>query len=202
MRSKALHCSRNNADMRPNQKRLHLKIIVAEAMSHHELSLEVEQRCISVWKEQWAKRTARVTLLVDFGDQFVIIMDASNGFWFLPGGGVEQGESIEKAAKREALEELGLEIKINHAMKEFHVTLMSKKTKEQLIIPPFTLVHAVPVKGQLNAEYAPNRKILLVKKKDCKKLLHGFKIPTEYECMSPYYYVSKEVVRQLATCAT
>ena len=59
-------------------------------MSHHELSVEVEPRCISVWKEQWAKRLARVTLLVDFADQFLIVMDTSNGFWFLPGGGVEQ----------------------------------------------------------------------------------------------------------------
>jgi hypothetical protein len=139
---------------------------------------------------------------VDFGDQFVIVMDLSNGFWFLPGGGVEQNESVEEAAKREALEELGLGIKINRGVKEFHVTLVSKKTKEQLVIPPFLLVHAMPVKGQLNAEYAPNRKILLVKKKDCRKLLQNFKLPAEYECMKPYYDVSKETVRQLTVCST
>jgi len=178
------------------------KIAMVEAMLHYKLSVKVKPRCISVWKEQWAKRLARVTLLVDFGDQFVIVMDKSNGFWFLPGGGVEQNESIEEAAKREALEELGLEMEINRVIKEFHITLISTKTKEQLIIPPFTLVHAIPIRGQLNAEYAPNRKIILVKKKDCRKLLHSFKIPIEYECMSPYYYVSKEVVRQLAICST
>ena len=171
-------------------------------MSHHELSVEVEPRCISVWKEQWAKRLARVTLLVDFGDQFVIVMDPSDGFWFLPGGGVEQNESIEETAKREALEELGLEIKVNQVAKEFRVTLISKKTKEQFVIPSFIIVHATPAKGKLKLEYAPNRKILLVRKKDCRKLLHSFKIPIEYECMRPYYYVSKEVVRQLAICST
>jgi len=77
-------------------------------MWHQELSIAVEPRCISVWKEPWAKRCARVTLFVDFGDQFVIVMGTSNGFWFLPGGGVEQNESIEETAKREAAEELGL----------------------------------------------------------------------------------------------
>lgn len=61
-------------------------------MLHQELSIEVEPRCISVWKEPWAKRSARVTLLVDFDDQFAIVMDTSNGFWFLPGGGIEQNE--------------------------------------------------------------------------------------------------------------
>ena len=171
-------------------------------MSHHELSVEVEPRCISVWKEQWAKRLARVTLLVDFADQFVIVMDTSNGFWFLPGGGVEQNESIEETAKREALEELGLEIEVNHVVKQFCVTLISKKVQEQFVIPPFIIVHATPVKGKLRVEYASNRKILLVKKKDCRWLLHSFKIPVEYECMSPYYCVSKEVVRQLALCST
>lgn len=171
-------------------------------MAHQELSLEVEQRCLSMWKGLCAKRFARVTLLVDFGDQFVIVADTSSGFWFLPGGGVEQGESVEEASKREALEELGLEITINRIMKEYHVTLISKKEKEQLTIPSFIIVHATPVRGQPSAEYAPNRKILLIKKKDCEKLLHSYKIPIEYECMSPYYYVSKEVVRQLAACST
>lgn len=43
-------------------------------MLHQELSIEVEPRCISVWKEPWAKRFARVTLLVDFDDQFAIVI--------------------------------------------------------------------------------------------------------------------------------
>ena len=171
-------------------------------MSYQNLSFEVEQRCITVWKRQWTERSARVTLLVDFSDQFAIIMDPSSSFWFLPGGGAEQNESMEEAAKREALEELGLGINVNQVVKEFRVPLVSKKTKEQLAIPPFIVVHAIPTKGQLNTEYAPNRKVLLVKKQDCRKLLHSFKTPIKYECMCSYYYVSKEVVRQLAVCST
>ncbi|UCH71340.1 MAG: NUDIX hydrolase, partial [Candidatus Bathyarchaeota archaeon] len=79
-------------------------------MINQELTIRVESRCISIWKEPWARRLARVTLLVDFDEQIVVVMDTSNGFWFLPGGGMKQGELVEETAKREAEEELGLKI--------------------------------------------------------------------------------------------
>jgi hypothetical protein len=171
-------------------------------MSHHELIIEVETQCLSVWKEPWARRFARVTLFVDFNDRFAIVMDASNGFWFLPGGGIEQNESIEDAAEREATEELGLEIKINQIAETFHVTLISKESGEQHKIPPFIVVRATPMRGKRKTEYAPNRKIVLVRKRNCKNLLQGFKVPKAYECLKPYHYVSKEVVQQLVTNQT
>jgi len=135
---------------------------------------------------------------VDFGDSFAIVMDASNGFWFLPGGGVDQNESMEDAAKREAAEELGLEIKVTRVTKTFHVTLVSRETGERLKIPPFIVLHTTPIGGRLKTEYAPKRKIVLVKKEHCKDLINAFKIPKEYECMKPYHYISREVVRQIA----
>lgn len=168
-------------------------------MLHQKLSIELEARCLLLWKEPWAKRRARVTLLVDFGDQFAVVMDTSNGFWFLPGGGIEKNEFIEDAAKREAAEELGLEIRINRIVKTFHVTLISKETKEQLKIPSFIVVHVKPLRGQLKKEYARNRKIVLIKKKHYKSLLQSFEVPSKYECMKPYHYISKEVVRQLVS---
>jgi 8-oxo-dGTP pyrophosphatase MutT (NUDIX family) len=45
------------------------------------------------------------------GDQFVVLQRASGrgrGFWMVPGGLIEPGESAESAAKRETLEETGL----------------------------------------------------------------------------------------------
>jgi 8-oxo-dGTP pyrophosphatase MutT (NUDIX family) len=138
---------------------------------------------------------------VDFGDWFVIITDRTNGFWFLPEGGVEQNKPIEETAKREALEELGLETKINRVIKEFHVGSISKKTKEQLIAS-FYANSCHSVKRATQHRVRPNRKIFLVKKRSCRKPLHSFKIPVEYGCMSPYCCVSKEVVCQLAASAT
>ena len=69
-------------------------------MSLSQLSIEVDPKCISLWRKQGSKRSARVTLLVDFDDRFAVVTDPGSGFWFLPGGGVEQNESIEDAAKK------------------------------------------------------------------------------------------------------
>jgi hypothetical protein len=44
---------------------------VWQAMLDQGLAIKVESKCMSLWKEPWAKRRARVTLLVDFDDHFV-----------------------------------------------------------------------------------------------------------------------------------
>lgn len=165
-------------------------------MSHRELRIEVEPQSISVWKRSWAERSSRVTLLVDFDEQFAVIRDTQDGYWFLPGGGVEPNESIEEAARREAFEELGLEVEVNQVIKVFCVTLNSKETKEQLRIPPFIVVHATPIGGQLKTGYAPNRKVVLIRKDKCNNLLRNFEVPKEYEWMKPYFFVSKETIRE------
>lgn len=48
--------------------------------------------------------------LVPFFDNKILVLKRKNGYWEFPGGGIEWGESPENAAKREALEEIGLEI--------------------------------------------------------------------------------------------
>ena len=57
------------------------------------------------------RRAARV-LLIDPRDRILLLgaRDPADGrvVWFLPGGGIEPGESIERAARRELLEEVGL----------------------------------------------------------------------------------------------
>lgn len=57
------------------------------------------------------KRAAR-TVIVD-EKNLVALIEVRNGEYYkIPGGGIEEGESEETAAKREALEEAGCEIEI------------------------------------------------------------------------------------------
>jgi hypothetical protein len=89
-----------------------------------------------------------------------------------------------------------LEVKVNEIIKAYQVTLNSVRRKEQLKIPPFVAVHAKCIGGKLKKGYAPNRKILLAKKDECQNLLLDHEVPKEYEWMKPYFYVSKEIIRE------
>jgi ADP-ribose pyrophosphatase len=56
-----------------------------------------------------------VGVLIQDDDRYLLIKRASDpdaGLWSLPGGMVELGERAKEAAKREALEETGLEVEI------------------------------------------------------------------------------------------
>jgi 8-oxo-dGTP pyrophosphatase MutT (NUDIX family) len=49
------------------------------------------------------------TLIVDANNRLLMMKRSDNGFWGLPGGGVELGEDVQAAARRELREETGLE---------------------------------------------------------------------------------------------
>jgi mutator protein MutT len=56
-----------------------------------------------------------VGVIIRQGDQIALIQRAkepAKGLWTFPGGAIELGESLEEAARREALEETGLEVQI------------------------------------------------------------------------------------------
>jgi ADP-ribose pyrophosphatase YjhB (NUDIX family) len=56
----------------------------------------------------------RVTLLIVDDDKILLIHRLRDGreYYIIPGGGVEEGESLEEAAHREAAEETGLVIEL------------------------------------------------------------------------------------------
>jgi len=56
----------------------------------------------------------RVAALIIEGDRVLLVEHAKgeNRYWLLPGGGVDHGESLPEALRRELLEETGLEIAV------------------------------------------------------------------------------------------
>ncbi|TRZ65029.1 MAG: NUDIX domain-containing protein [Spirochaetia bacterium] len=57
------------------------------------------------------RQTARA-IVFDKEGKIALLFVSKKGYHKLPGGGIEKGESIEDALKRECLEEIGCEIKI------------------------------------------------------------------------------------------
>lgn len=59
-----------------------------------------------------------VDIIIEIGEQIVLIERANPPLgWAIPGGFVDYGESLETAAKREAMEETGLEVRLTD---QFH----------------------------------------------------------------------------------
>jgi 8-oxo-dGTP pyrophosphatase MutT (NUDIX family) len=62
----------------------------------------------------------RSSLVIIENKQVVLIHRIRDGsvYYVFPGGGIENGETPEAGAKREALEELGVEVKVNECISE------------------------------------------------------------------------------------
>lgn len=54
--------------------------------------------------------TLGVRLILAHEDAVVLVKHTYQRHWYLPGGGVQKGETLEEAAQREAAEELGAEL--------------------------------------------------------------------------------------------
>lgn len=52
--------------------------------------------------------TVGVRVMIISGDSIMLIQHSYKKGWFFPGGGIKRGESLDKAARREVLEELGV----------------------------------------------------------------------------------------------
>jgi ADP-ribose pyrophosphatase YjhB (NUDIX family) len=59
-----------------------------------------------------AVRAGVCAAIFDSDGRLLMERRSDNGFWGMPGGGVDVGESVEQAVKREVMEETGLRVEI------------------------------------------------------------------------------------------
>lgn len=85
--------------------------------------------------------------LIDRPHRPIILIERKNPpyGWAIPGGFIDYGESIEVAAKREALEEVGLEVDL---IEQFHVYSDPNRDPRQHTI---SIVFIATAKGKPNA---------------------------------------------------
>ena len=80
-----------------------------------------EQECVN----SIAKHIGGASLVLEVGDQVVIVKDHIKSYWTFPGGVVEQDETPLAGAVRETKEEIGLEI--DPSRLEFQFVAVSNK---------------------------------------------------------------------------
>lgn len=61
--------------------------------------------------------------------KFLAVHETKNRGWWIPGGGVDAGETFREAAIREAMEEAGVEIQLKGVLKIEHALLSDRKRK-------------------------------------------------------------------------
>ena len=64
--------------------------------------------------ENYIWRPAVYCLMFNSQKEKIAIIQTKDGNFFLPGGGIEKNESHEECLKREALEEMGMDIELGH----------------------------------------------------------------------------------------
>lgn len=67
-------------------------------------------RFLKLWWRVRRPVTIGVRVFVTRGDEVLLVRHTYREGWFLPGGGIGRGETLEEAARRECLEETGIEL--------------------------------------------------------------------------------------------
>lgn len=104
-------------------------------------------------EETYRNPIPTVDIIIDIGGKIILIKRKNPPLgWALPGGFVDEGETVENAALREALEETGLNIK---NIKQFHVySDPARDPRKHTISIVFTATAKGQPKGGDDAEKA------------------------------------------------
>jgi 8-oxo-dGTP diphosphatase len=80
--------------------------------------------------EDYEARRAARAVVFDEKDCVALLPVSKHNYYKLPGGGIEEGEDIPEAVKRECLEEIGCEIEIVQEIGEIHEFRPKNKFKQ------------------------------------------------------------------------
>lgn len=87
-------------------RRLKFKGVLLDIMASRKFTREGRE-----WEIPDAFYRVSIKLLIkDDGDRLLVVQDTTDGSWEVPGGGLDNGETIEQTAKREIQEELGVDL--------------------------------------------------------------------------------------------
>ena len=119
------------------------------------------------------KFAGRTTVaIVEFDDKRVLLIKRRTvpfkGYWALPGGRVEAGESVQEAIVREVKEETGLDIEILRKIGEYHEKGF-KDGVEYDYTPACFL--AKPIGGEIRRQESEIEEIKLIKLEETPKKL-------------------------------
>ena len=143
------------------------------------------------------RKSARVILLNEVGE--IAIQHLQNyNFYKLPGGGVDTGETIEEAAKREVREEVGCDCEIirpigmiieyREKYKLLHISYCFEATVVSPITAPAFEEDEIKA-GQVNIWVTPNEASALVKNGERTTYESHFIIPRELAFLEEYFKV-------------
>ena len=66
----------------------------------------------------YVSRYGVYAVIPDAEQKQIVLVQAPNGAWFLPGGEIEAGENHQEALKRELIEELGFTAEIGYLLRD------------------------------------------------------------------------------------
>lgn len=69
---------------------------------------------VVAWTKLITPRVGACTIVFDEDDRLLLIRRTDNGYWGLPGGHLDYGETLMQAAVRETREETGLDVQVKH----------------------------------------------------------------------------------------